>query len=610
MEHNFGFFEEDTLGELHDRHLWRRMFSYIRPQAKGMIIAILLALIVIATGLVLPHLVRIAIDRFIMDDSITRTARLVGLQQMTAIFIVMVIMGFIASFFQTTILEWTSQNIMHRVRQHLFSHLLKQELAFFNKTPTGKLVTRLSNDIQNMNEMFTSVIVTLFNDGVQFVAILVILMTVNWRLALMMLALVPLIILNLVVFSRMARKVFRAIRTQLAIINSFLQESLAGVALIRHFLREDDAVARFRQENQDYTQKNLQQIKIFAIFVPFIEVLSAVAIALIIWYGGGQVLKLHMTFGDLTAFIFYMRLFFKPVREISEKYSIIQSAMASAERIFELLDRAPAITDGNERGVSLQGEICFSEVHFAYQEPEWILAGFNLNIQAGETIAIVGATGSGKTTIINLLERLYSPQHGTISIDGNMLHDFDLRWLRQQIGMVIQDVLLIPGSLRENICLGEAISDEALGTILAKAQLTEVASRLPAGIDTVIGEGGWEFSTGQKQLLALARVLVRDPRILILDEATANIDSMTEMLVERAVRATIRSRTSILIAHRLSTIRDADRIVVLDQGRIAEQGSYQELMRQGGIFRDLVAQQQLKAPVPGKGFAVNSLPVC
>lgn len=596
MEHNFGFFEEDSLGEIQDRRLWRRIFTYVRPHAKGMIAAIILALTVIATGLALPHLTQVAIDRYIMDSSISRAVRLAGLQQMATIFLVMVFVGFLASFLQTTVLEWTSQNIMHRLRQHLFSHLLKQDLVFFNKTPTGKLVTRLSNDIQNMNEMFTSVIVTLFNDGVQFVAILVILMTVNWRLALMMLALVPLIVLNLVVFSRLAREAFRAIRTQLAMINSYLQESLAGIALIRHFLREDDAIARFRQQNQDYTQTNLRQIKIFSIFVPFIEVLSAVAIALIIWYGGGQFLKDQMTFGELTAFIYYMRLFFRPVREISEKYSIIQSAMASAERIFELIDRTPAIVDGSEREAEIRGEICFSDVHFTYQEPEWILAGIDVTIRAGETVAIVGATGSGKTTIINLLERLYVPQKGTISIDRLDLKDFDLLWLRQQIGLVIQDVLLIAGSLRENICLGEDVSDETLQEILAKAQLTEVVKHLPEGIDTMVGEGAWELSTGQKQLLALARVLIRDPKILILDEATANIDSMTEMLVEKAVRATIRSRTSILIAHRLSTIRDADRIIVLEHGRIAEEGSYQELMRKGGIFRTLVQQQQIKTP--------------
>ena len=264
MQHNYGFFEEDKLGDLKDIQLWRRVLAYGWPWKKGIMLAILLALTVIATGLALPHLTKIAIDRFIMDETIGRAARLAGLQHLTAIFSLMVIVGFVANFFQVTVLEWTSQNIMHDLRQHLFRHLLRQEMTFFNKTPTGKLVTRLSNDIQNMNEMFTSVIVTLFNDGVQFVAILGILFSMNWRLALMMTALVPLIIINLILFSRLARDAFRAIRTQLAVINSFLQESLAGIGLIQHFLREEDALAKFSLENEAYTEKNMRQIRLFA----------------------------------------------------------------------------------------------------------------------------------------------------------------------------------------------------------------------------------------------------------------------------------------------------------------------------------------------------------
>ncbi len=595
MPNNYGFFEEDTLGNVKDTQLWLRILAYGLPQKKGIGLAIFLAITVIATGLALPHLTKIAIDRYITDETLSRTARLVGLQHLTITFILMVVIGFVANFFQVTVLEWTSQNIMHDLRQSLFTHLLKQEMAFFNNTPTGKLVTRLSNDIQNMNEMFTSVIVTLFNDGVQFLAILVILYLMNWRLALMMIALIPLIIVNLVLFSRLARDAFRAIRTQLAIINSFLQESLAGITLIQHFLREDDAAVKFRQENQDYTLKNIRQIKLFSVFLPFIEVLSSTAIALIIWYGGGQVLRSQMSFGELAAFIAYMRLFFKPVKEISEKYSIVQSAMASAERIFQLLDRSPALAGGQRRQGAITGQICFSDIHFSYKAPEAVLTGLDLTIRAGETIAIVGTTGSGKTTIVNLLERLFDPDHGRITLDGHDLRDFDLLWLRQQIGLVIQDVLLIPGSLRDNICFGEEVAEEDLREILAKAQLTEVARQLPEGILTLIGEGAYELSTGQKQLLALARVLVRDPMILILDEATANIDSMTEMLVERAIRATVSSRTSILIAHRLSTIRGADRIIVLDHGRIAEEGTYQQLLDQGGLFQTLVEQQRLKS---------------
>jgi ATP-binding cassette subfamily B protein len=437
MQPNFGFFEEDKLGDLKDIQLWRRILAYGWPQRYGLLLAILLSLTVIATGLALPHLTKIAIDGFIMDQATSQASRLEGLHHLTATFLGMVVIGFVANFFQVTVLEWSSQHIMHRLRQHLFSHLLRLDLAYFNTTPTGKLITRVTNDIQNMNEMCTSVVVTLFNDGVQFVAILVILWFMNWRLALMMVALVPLIIINLTFFSRLARDAFRAIRTRLAGINSFLQEALSGMALIQHFRREADAVANFRHQNEAYTRENLRQIRIFALFVPFIEVLSAVAIALIIWYGGGEVLRERMTFGELAAFISYMRLFFKPIREISEKYSIIQSAMASAERIFQLLDREPAILGAALRQGRMGGELTFHDIHFSYQQGEPILRGFSLTILPGETIAIVGATGSGKTTIINLLLRLYDPDQGRITVDGRDLREFDLGWLRGQIGLVI-----------------------------------------------------------------------------------------------------------------------------------------------------------------------------
>ncbi len=593
MQPNFGFFEEDSLGEVRDARLWRRIMHYAAPHTLGIALAIVLSLTVIGAGLALPYLTRIAIDRYIVGNTLGRAARLAGLSHLTLAFLLLAGLGFAANFLQVTLLEWLGQNIMHRLRQRLFVHLLQQELAFFNANPAGKLVTRLTNDIQNMNEMFTSVVVTLFNDGVQFVAILGILAAMNWRLALLMAALTPLIAINLTVFSRLARNAFRAIRTRLAGLNAFLQESLSGMGLIQHFRREADTLASFQTQNDDYLAKNLRQIRLFSIFVPLVEVLSSTAIALIIWYGGGLVLRRELSLGELAAFISYMRLFFRPVREMSEKFSIIQSAMASAERIFQLLDLAPALTGGELRLPRLAGQVEMRGVDFAYSEKEPVLKGLNLNIQAGETVAIVGPTGAGKSTIVNLIERLYDPNQGLITLDGHPLAEFDLAWLRGQIGLVMQEVLLVPGTLKDNLCLGETIPEERLAEVVAKAQLREVAKRLPQGLDTTIGEGGHELSTGQKQLLALARVLLKNPGLLILDEATANIDSLTEALVERAIRATARGRTSILIVHRLSTIRDADRIVVLRDGRLIEEGNYQELVERGGVFARLVERQRL-----------------
>ncbi len=593
MQPNFGFFEEDSLGEVRDAQLWRRLMRYAAPHALGIALAIALSLTVIGAGLALPYLTRIAIDRYIVGNTLGRAARLAGLSHLAFAFLLLAGLGFAANFLQVTLLEWLGQNIMHRLRQRLFVHLLQQELAFFNANPAGKLVTRLTNDIQNMNEMFTSVVVTLFNDGVQFVAILGILAAMNWRLALLMAALTPLIAANLTIFSRLARDAFRAIRTRLAGLNAFLQESLSGMGLIQHFRREADTLASFQTQNDDYLAKNLRQIRLFSIFVPLVEVLSATAIALIIWYGGGLVLRRELSLGELAAFISYMRLFFRPVREMSEKFSIVQSAMASAERIFQLLDRPPALTGGSLRLPRLLGQVEMRAVDFAYSEKEPVLKGLNLDIRAGETVAIVGPTGAGKSTIVNLIERLYDPHQGLIALDGHPLAEFDLAWLRGEIGLVLQEVLLVPGTLKDNICLGETIPEERLAEVVAKAQLREVAKRLPQGLDTAIGEGGHELSTGQKQLLALARVLLKNPGLLILDEATANIDSLTEALVERAIRATARGRTSILIAHRLSTIRDADRIVVLQEGRLIEEGNYQELIERGGVFARLVERQRL-----------------
>ena len=596
MEHSFGFFEEDQLGNIKDTVLWRRIFKYVMPQKKGIILSILLSFAIIGASLTLPYLIKLAIDNYILNTSIPNDQRVEGLFTLASIFVVLMVIAFAANFFQVTLLEWTGQNIMHRLRQHLFSHLLSLDLTFFNSNPGGKLVTRLTNDIQNMHEMFTSVIVTLFNDFVQMVGILFILYWMNINLAVAVTLLLPFIILNSMFFSRMARDAFRSIRTNLAAINSFLHESLYGISLIQHFIQENDTKRKFEIQNQQYTEKTIYQIKLFGVFLPLIEVISSAAIALIIWYGGGQVIQEQMSIGVMAAFLSYMRLFFRPVREISQKYSIVQSAMASAERIFELIDRKNSLADNaNQTLPYLKGKISFENVSFSYKKDEIIIKNLHISINPGETLAIVGPTGSGKTTVINLLERLYDPDSGTICLDNKNIKHFDIRWLRNQIGLVIQDVFLTSGSFYENLCFGQKISPEKLDIVLRKSQLSEVVNKLPNKIHTKIGEGAYELSTGQKQLLALARVLIRDPKILVLDEATANIDSYTEMLLEQAINETVRSRTSIIIAHRLSTIHRADRIAVLDKGEIVEIGSYQQLLNKKGLFFTLVQQQELLA---------------
>ena len=412
----------------------------------------------------------------------------------------------------------------------------------------------------------------------------------------MMSLLLPVILFATVWFSRMARNVFREIRTTLAKINSYLQEAISGISLIQMFQREKDTENNFVKLNQEYFQSAMHQIKIFGIFMPLLDILASTATGIIIWYGGVQILKGQMTIGILVAFLYYMRLFFQPLRELSQKYSIVQSAMASAERIFQVLDTESKLPiaakpfEPASTGTTLE----FNKVTFGYNSANPVIHDLSLKVESGETVAIVGATGSGKSTLVNLLERMYDPDQGAIFLECHDIRELDPHWLRNTVGLVMQEVYLIPGSIRENILLDLEMDESKLKVILELAQLTEFINRLPEGVHSKIGEGNLDLSAGQRQLLAMARVLARNPEILVLDEATANVDSETEILVERAIEATLAKRTSIVIAHRLSTIRRADRILVMDSGRIIEEGTHEHLMDQKGFYHRLQNLQYIE----------------
>jgi ATP-binding cassette subfamily B protein len=604
---DYGYSEKGQQGSLGDFHLWKRILQFTAPYWIGVAFAVLISGLITWATLTLPYLVQTAIDNYITAVTLSTEERLAGLAA-TAIKYGLLIVGvFLASFCQILILEWVGQSVMHTVRQHLFLHFLQLDLRFFNSNPIGRLVTRLTNDIQNMNEMFTSVIVTLFNDFLRLLGILVILFWMNPRLASLMALFIPLALLVTVLFARLARERFRAIRSQLARLNSFLSETLSGIAILQLFGRQESSRETFENLSEGFLQRTLSQIKLFGLFMPLTEFMSSAAIAIILWYGGGEVLQKRLTLGELVAFISYMRLFFQPLRELAQQYSIVQSAMASAERIFQLLDTKSDIRQLPQpvRLQKVTGKLEFNHLHFGYDPGNPILHDVSLALYPGQTVALVGTTGSGKTTLVNLLLRFYDPQEGSIRIDNRDIATLDLKELRTIVGVILQDVFILQDTLLANIVMNTGSSREKIQAILDQTGMNRFVDKLPSGLDTVIGEGGLELSTGEKQLLSFARVLCRNPSILILDEATAAIDTESENILEQAIADSFKGRTSLVIAHRLSTIRRADHIVVMAHGKIVEQGSHEELLSLDGHYALLVAMDLQNDRIATTGAAAK-----
>jgi len=509
-----------------------------------------------------------------------------GVLHLGLLIVLILILHFGLNYFQVYAMEVAGQKMMHDLRMKVFSHLQELPVSFFDKNPVGRLVTRLTNDIKNIHEMFTSVLINLFRDVLLLIGIIFLLLHLNQGLALISFSVLPLIFITTLFFSRQARDAFREIRFKIAQMNAFLQENFAGIRVVQLFQREEENGRRFQMINEAHYLANMKQISIYAFFVPLVEILSTGAIGLLIWYGGGKVVREAISLGVLVAFLSYIRMFFQPIRDLSEKYNVLQSAMASLERVFGLLDQGVNISRSpSSKRERIKGDIEFQRVSFSYNGEDRVLQEVSFSVYEGEMVAIVGATGAGKTSLLNLLDRFYEMEEGAIFLDGIDIRQWDISNLRSQIGLVMQDTFLFAGDIEENIRLGDQETDgERVREVAQVVNADKFIRRLPDGYRTLIGEGGKVLSAGQRQLLAFARALYANPRILILDEATSQVDPETERFIQEGLLQLLKGRTAIVIAHRLSTIQHADRIVVLHKGKVREMGTHSELMAKKGLY--------------------------
>ena len=527
------------------------------------------------------------------DYGAFRSRDIEGLDRVAKLFAAVILLTFLLSYLQIYILNYTSQKIIFKIREDLFNHLQSLAVRYFDNNPIGRLVTRVTNDTETLNEMYTNVLVNLFKDFFMLAGIMIVMIRLNLQLALVSFALIPVILLISIVFRKYIREVYRISRVQLAKINSSLNENISGMRTIQIFKKERKFFENFDSINRDYLNIQKKEITYFAIFRPSIEVIRSLGIALLVYYGGGNVVSGSIQFGVLFVFINYLQKFYEPIMDLTEKYNILQSAMASSERIFKILDTDMRIEDPHTPASieHFKGEIEFRNVWFAYNDEDWVLKNISFKIKRGESVAIVGATGAGKTSIINLLTRFYDIQKGEILLDGVNIRSLDKNTLRQKIGVVLQDVFIFTGNIRDNIRLNKDISDDKVIEIAKHVNAHRFISRLPQGYDEPVMERGSTLSSGERQLMAFARTLVYDPQILVLDEATSSIDTETELLIQDALHKLVEGRTSIAIAHRLSTIQHSDKIIVLKQGEIKEMGSHQDLLKNKGLYYNLYQLQ-------------------
>jgi ATP-binding cassette subfamily B multidrug efflux pump len=587
--------DDDILGKAYDARLMRRLLTYLKPyrlQVAGALVAILAGA---GAALAQPYLVKMAIDQHIA------TRNLIGLDRLAIVYVVILVGAFAAEYLQTWTMQITGQRIMFDLRMAVYAHLQRLDLRYYDRNPVGRLMTRVTSDVDVLNDLFTSGVVTIFGDVFTLVGIMAVLVWMDWRLALVAFSVLPLIVLITQWFRRNVRESYRVVRGWIARINAFLQENITGMSTVQLFRREALNYERFDEIDRKHRDANVDSIFYYAVFYPAIEVTSALAAALIVWYGGFSVMRETLTFGSLVAFLQYSQRFFRPISDMSEKFNVLQAAMASSERIFKLLDEPVAVQSSAAPKAlrePVRGHIVFDHVWFAYNvpagggEPEWVLKDVSFEVAPGQRVGIVGATGSGKTTLINLLLRFYDVQKGAISIDGVDIRELALSDVRRLFSLVLQDVHLFSGTIAENIRLGNlSIDDRQVEQAAQAVRASAFIERMPDRYRSAVAERGSTLSVGQKQLLSFARALAFDPRILVLDEATSSVDTETEILIREALAALMQGRTTIAIAHRLSTIQDMDKILVLHKGVVREQGSHQALLAARGIYFKLFELQ-------------------
>jgi len=575
--------ESQITGKTYDTRLLRRMMRYVRPYRNVFVISVILTILMAAVAPALPMLVEYTLDRFILQNDLN------GLQLMLFLMLGLLLLQAVIRYFHTLMTSTLGQSVIRDLRIAVFNHITSLRLKYFDRTPIGRLITRTVSDLETIANIFSEGLIQIIGDILQLVVILGVMLYTDWRLTLVVLIPMPLMIGATYVFKEAMKSAFQDVRKWVANLNTFLQEHITGISVIQYFAREEQEMRKFQAANAEHRNAHIRANWYFSIFFPVIEIIMAIAMGLLVWYGSKQVLTDTLSPGVIVAFIMYINMIFRPIRELVDKFNTLQMGMVSAERIFDVLDTDEQTPNtGRLQPDQVRGEIVFDHVWFAYDDEKWVLRDISFTVKPGETLALVGATGAGKSSTINILSRFYEINRGAILLDGVDIRDYELNYLRRTIGTVLQDVFLFSDTVANNISLNDpSITREQIVAAARQVGAHDFIMRLPGGYDYQVQERGATLSSGQAQLIAFIRAMVHNPRILVLDEATSSVDTETEELIQQAIDTLMKGRTSIVIAHRLSTIQKADKIIVLDKGELKEMGSHQELLRLDGYYRRL-----------------------